>query len=138
MDHSTLVDTNIDEGSIIIYLGVFGVILLLLCLICYCCQKKLQDDGDLQNLNGETSNITNDRGNNHFTTISFEANGNTTPSPPPTYDAVIEKEIPFRFGDQSPPSYDVALMHQDCPDNSRGQEAFPVSIRPVYHRLLTT
>ncbi|XP_022255735.1 uncharacterized protein LOC106470649 isoform X2 [Limulus polyphemus] len=128
MDDSTVADTNIDEGSIIIYLGVFGVILLLLCLICYCCQKKLQDDGDLQTLNGDTPYITNEGGNNHFVTIDREVNETTTPSPPPTYDAVIEKEIPFRFGNQSPPSYDVALSHQNRLDDSLGLEDSSVSI----------
>ncbi|XP_076325125.1 uncharacterized protein LOC143233105 [Tachypleus tridentatus] len=136
MDGAIFDDTDISEGKVVIYLGIFGVILLLVCVICYCCNKRIYDD-DFDISHGGPAGSSNVQERRHIMTISGAPPEPVTPSPPPPYDDVIKKGTPFQF-DQSPPSYEVALSWQNfpCVHNFRLEEPSIVH-RPQYQVLPT-
>ncbi|XP_013785742.1 uncharacterized protein LOC106469775 [Limulus polyphemus] len=136
MDGAIFDDTDMSEGRVVIYLGIFGVIILLICLICYCCNKKIYDD-DFETSHCGLTRSSNVQGHRHIVTISGAPQEPVTPSPPPPYDDAIKKGTRFQF-DQSPPSYEVALSWQNFPGvHNFGLEESSILHRPQYQILPT-
>ncbi|XP_076322435.1 uncharacterized protein LOC143231712 [Tachypleus tridentatus] len=111
MDDSVHDTTGMGEGKIVLYLGIFGAFVLLLCLMCQWCNEKSHDD-HLVATNGETTNRSNVVDENHVVTISGVTLEHGTP--PPAYDTIMKKDQQFKY-DQNPPPYDDAILCQNYP-----------------------
>ncbi|XP_022255959.1 uncharacterized protein LOC111088920 [Limulus polyphemus] len=142
MDNSMFDDTEVGEGKVVLYLGIFGGVFLLLCLMCYCCNTKSHDD-QLVARNGETTNRSNIQDENQqeaiISGVTLESG---TPSPPPAYDTIMKKEKQFQY-DQNPPPYEDTLLWQNYPTvhslgihtssflNTSQYQIYPTSVAPT-------